>query len=312
MVPSRSTRYLAGLLMWPAALLVAPDAVAAQESSTMLVRVQSAGQPVPGVEFSVQVDGSRRVLATSGASGLAVVDFVRAPFSTRSRVSVHVVTCGDTPSVLFVAAGGPVPVTAPECVSADAGSVVWYRTERSVLTLTNPPTLSSTTAARVTESRTGLRIQAGPAASLVLGSDLDEIGAGIGGEAQVGLDFEGGFGLGLALSLARHDVEGLDESLYRWAIVLEPRYYFDRATSRSRPYVAAQLGRQIFDYQSGAGLLTEKGWSYGAGGGIVFPLVYDLQFDLGAQFAFVSVGVSGFDLPNRSGSLLELVGSLRF
>ncbi|MGI9038166.1 MAG: outer membrane beta-barrel protein [Gemmatimonadota bacterium] len=305
-------RYLAGLLMLPAAALLAPDSAAAQEASTMLVRVQSGGQPVAGVEFTVQVDGSLRVLATSGASGLAVVDFVRAPFTARAPVSVNVVTCGDARSVLFSPAAGPAPVTAARCSSTNVGSVVWYRTERSVITLGDPPSLSSTTATRVTESRTGLRVQAGPLASLVLGSELDEIGAGFGGEAQVGMDFDGGFGLGLAVSLARHDIQGLNESLYRWAIVLEPRYSFDRPTSRSRPYVSAQLGRQIFDYQSGAGLLTEKGWSYGAGGGIVFPLVYDLQFDLGAQFAFVSVGVADFDLPNRSGSLLELVGSLRF
>jgi hypothetical protein len=293
----------------PVILLAVPMSALAQEASTMLVRVQSGGQPAAGVEFTVQVDGSRRVLATSGPSGLAVVDFVRAPFAARTSVSVHVVTCGDARSVLFAPAGGPAPVTGGGCSAADVGSVVWYRTERSVINLDATPSLTSTTATRVTESRTGFRVQAGPSASLILGNELSELGAGFGGEAQAGLDFANGFGLGLGLALARHDVEGLNESLYRWTILLEPRYTFDRPTSRSRPYISAQLAQQTFNYQSGSGLLTENGWSYGAGAGIVFPLFYELQFDIGAQFAFVSVGTGGFD---RSGSILKVVGALRF
>lgn len=175
--------------------------------------------------------------------------------------------------------------------------------------------MRTTTASAVVETRSGFRAQLGAIGTIVGGGDDPQndiaanVGSGAGAEILLGIDLESGPGIGLAVSGSRHGLEGVDEALWRWAFALEPRYTILRPDWRARPYLAARIGRQVLDAESGSGLATETGWSFGGGAGIVFPFIVGSEFDVSLRFERLSVSADGFD---RSGSLFTFGGAVKF
>lgn len=275
----------------------------------MVVRVEAEQGSVEGVDVVGLYDGQRRALGTSGSSGLVVVEFTRVPFSSGARIAAVLETCPDGFTVWFVLASGPDPVAPAGCESRRAGSVIWGRTERASISLDGTEGVRTTVARRIARDRTGLRIHLGPNIAFVQGDDLDDIGFGFGGELGVGSDFESGFGLGAVVGLMFHDLEGLDESLLRWSFEIEPRYTLGGEAGGARPYVALRAGYQVLDSEAGSGLLTEKGWGFGPGIGVVVNGPGALDVDLGARVTLLNVSVEGFD---RSGAVVSAFGALRF
>lgn len=310
MAPSRL------LIATAAVLMIVPAPLSAQEVSSMLARVEADGNPVAGVTFALITGGTRRPLATTGSTGLAVIEFGRVPLDAGARLATLVVTCGERHEVLFTREAGSLPVTGEGCVRTHLGTVVWGRIDRMNITLADTPRLSSRAAAAVVRAGSGFRVQAGPSLSFVGGDELDNLAAGFGGELLLGYDSGSGPGIGLGVALARHGLTGpsqVDEGLWRWAILVEPRYTFSDARSRARPYLAARIARQMLDPDQGSGLTSETGWSFGLGGGLIVPLVLGTSLDVSAHAARMSVGAEfngvNFD---RSGMLYSLGGAIRY
>ena len=286
-----------------------PTALPAQDVSTMVARVRAEGAPAAGVVLSVYIGGERRELATTGASGLAVIEFGRVPLEAGSRLGAFAVRCGEVDEIVFARSAAALPLRGEGCMRSRLGTVVWARTDRLDVQLGDAPVMAQQAAETVVSERSGLRIQLGPVLSFVGGDEIANIGTGFGGELMIGFDARSGFGLGGAFSGSRHGLEGVNESLWRWAATFEPRYTIDRPDWEARPYLLARAARQWLDAEAGSGLATESGWSFGGGVGIVFPLVADLSADLSAHFASLSVDAQGFD---RSGTLLTVGGAVRF
>ena len=166
-----------------------------------------------------------------------------------------------------------------------------------------------TTSERVTKQQTGFRIQVGPVISVPGGDNFDGINSGFGGEAQLGFDSDSGLGIGAGLGFTSHGLEGADESMSHWSIFAEPRYTFNSARPGAHPYLAGRVGYTKFNPESGSGLLSETGSSFGGGAGVVFPASGALMVDIWARFSTVNVDVEGFD---RSGTELRAGANLRF
>lgn len=282
----------------------------------MVARVEVNGQPAPDVSFAVISDGNLRRLATSGASGLAVIEFDRVPFSAGTRMATFGVSCNDRHEVLFAPGGVALPLADEACVRTHLGYVVWGRSDRLDVALGDAPRLASRTAESVVQAEYGFRAQAGPVVAFVGGDEFENLGSGFGGEVLLGYDRSSGLGIGLGLGVVRHSLEGstsVDEALWRWAIIAEPRYTFGGAEQGSRPYVAGRAAWQSLDADDGAGLTTETGWSYGLGGGVDFPVAHGLSAGVSAHAARLAVGAdfSGTDF-KRSGMLYSLGVVIRY
>lgn len=312
MASARVGTAIAILLLVP---LLFPRALGAQEVSRMLARVQADGAPVAGLGFAVYTGGERRPVGTTGTSGLAVVEFARAPLGAGTRMAAFAVSCDGRTEILFSSSAAGLPLLDDACRRTNLGQIVWARTERVEIDLTDRPTMRTRAASSVIDTRSGFRVQVGAIGTAVTGGDdpaehiASNTGAGIGAEVLFGLDAESGAGIGLAVSGSRHSLDGVDEALWRWALALEPRYTINRPEWRARPYFAARLARQSLDAESGAGLATETGWSFGGGVGVSFPLLLGSEFDLAVRFERLSVSADGFD---RAGTLLTAGGSIKF
>lgn len=293
-----------------ALLLIAFQAPAlAQDIPSMLVRVSSDDDPTADVDVVVVGDGSRRRVATTGASGLAVVEFGRVPLRAGTNLIAVAVTCGERTDLLLARTQAALPSSASDCRRVRIGAVVWYRTDRLDVSLGSTPRGAARTITPIIRATRGPRLQIGPTVAVLAGDDLGNIGVGIGGELVAGYDARGAFGVGAGLGVHRHTLDGVDEGLWRWSVLAEPRYTFRRPHWTATPYLAARVGWQSLDADAGAGLLTESGWSFGAGGGVVFPLWFGTFMDVSAHLARLSVGAEGFD---RSGMLFDLTGAIRF
>lgn len=310
MAPSRLLQVVAALC------LIVPATLGAQDVPSMVARVEVDGRPASDVSFAAISDGALRHLATSGASGLAVIEFGRVPFSAGTRMATFAVSCDDRHEVLFAPGGAALPLTDEGCVRTRIGSIVWGRSDRLEVRLGDAPRLTSRTAEEVVQARYGFRVQAGPVVASTGGDELENLGAGFGGEVLLGYDRTSGLGIGLGLGIARHSLEGstsVDESLWRWSIIAEPRYTFGGAEQRARPYLAGRAAWQSLDADDGAGLTTETGWSYGLGAGVDFPVARGFSVGVAAHAARLAVGAeaSGTDF-NRSGMLYSLGVAIRY
>lgn len=311
MAPSRLLQLAAVLT------LIVPAALPAQDVPSMVARVEVNGQPAPDVTFAVVSDGNLRRLATSGASGLAVVEFGRVPFRAGTQMATFGVSCDDRHEVLFVPTGAVLPVADEACVLTRLGTVVWGRSDRLEVALGDAPRLASRTAEAVAQTQYGFRAQAGPVVAFAGGDELENLGTGFGGEVLLGYDLMSGLGIGLGLGLVRHSLEGstsVDESLSRWAVIAEPRYTFGSEEQRTRPYLAGRAAWQSLDPDDGAGLSTETGWSYGLGAGVDFPVAHGLSAGVSAHAARLAVGAegpSGTDF-DRSGMLYSVGIVIRY
>lgn len=304
------------LLMTTAFCLILPPALGAQDVPSMLARVEADGRPIADVTFSVITDGNVRRLATSGSSGLAVIEFGRVPLRTGTRVAAFALSCGDRHEVWFASSAATLPVAGEGCLRTRLGTVVWGRADRLEISLGQTPRLTSRTAEAVVRARYGFRVQAGPVVAFVGGDELENLGTGFGGQVLLGYDAASGLGIGLGLGLVRHDLQGstsVDESLWRLAVVAEPRYTFTRPSRGVRPYLAGRAAWQSLDPEEGSGLTSENGWSFGLGAGTDIPLVHGFSMDISAHAARLSVSADAFGKSfDRSGMLYSLGVSLRY
>ncbi|MEE8487808.1 MAG: outer membrane beta-barrel protein [Gemmatimonadota bacterium] len=286
-----------------------PQDLHGQDVASMVVRVQANGAPVTGVPIVAFIDGNRRLLATTAESGLAIVDLGRSRLIVGSRVLAFAIQCDGSTEVVLTPAGGSLPVATDECDRTSLGSLAWGRDERLVVALGDNPAMHVTASEHVTRQQTGFRIQIGPVVSVPGGLEPSAPNSGFGGELQFGVDGKSGLGLGAGVGFTSHGLEGADESMSHWSIFAEPRYTFNAARPGAHPYVAGRIAYTKFDPESGSGLLSETGWSFGGGGGVVFPASAALMIDLWTRIMVVNVDAEGFD---RSGSDLRAGASLRF
>ena len=289
--------------------LILPQVVHGQDVASMVVRVHANGEPVAGVSVVAFVQGNRRVLATTAASGLASVDIGASRLVVGSSVLAFAIRCDESTEVVLIPAGASLPVATDACAKVSLGSMSWGREARLVVALGDAPAMQVTASKAVTAQQTGFRIQAGPVVSVPGGDELDGVDSGFGGEVQFGVDGAGGLGLGAGVGLTTHDLEGADESMTHWSIFAEPRYTFNAARPGAHFYVAGRVAYTVFDPESGSGLLTETGWSIGGGAGVLFPAFGPTKIDLWARISAVNVDAEGFD---RSGSDFRAGASLRF
>ncbi len=289
--------------------LLLPQVLHGQAVGSMVVRVHEHGEPVAGVSVVSFVQGNRRVLATTAASGLAVVDIGGSRLVVGSSVLAFAIRCDESTEVMLIPAGASLPVATDACDRVSLGSMTWGREARLVVALGDKPAMRVTASESVRDAQIGFRIQAGPVASVPGGDELDGVNSGFGGEIQLGMDGSAGLGLGAGLGFTSHDLEGADESMSHWSIFAEPRYTFSATRPGAHPYLAGRIAYTVFDPESGSGLLSEKGWSFGGGAGVVFPAFGPMMIDLWTRISVLSVGVEGFD---RSGSDWRAGASLRF
>jgi hypothetical protein len=297
------------ILLLAGLALSLPSDMRSQDIASMVVRVQAEGGPVADVPVVVFRQGDRRVLATTSASGLAVVDLGRSRLLVGSSVSTYTVQCGDRIEVMLVPAGGDLPVASDECSRTALGALTWGQDERLLVVLGEEPAMRTTATERVRTSGMGFRFQIGPVVSAPSGSEFDGIGSGFGGELQLGADGAGGLGVGAGVGYTKHSLTGADESMSHLSVFVEPRYAFNAERPGVRPYLAGRVGYTVFDPEAGAGLLKETGLAFGGGAGLVFPAFGSTMIDVWTRLTAVSVDVDGFD---RSGTDWRLGGSLRF
>lgn len=287
--------------------LLLPMSVGAQDAPTMVVRVHQDGSPVADVPVQEFVDGDIRVLAVTSASGLAVVEVARSRLQVGRSAAAFVVACGGGPVVILVPVGADLPVDTDRCDRTSLGTLNWGVEERLVVALGQRPEMQVMATENERMLIRGFRVQLGPVLSVPGG--LDGLNSGIGGEVQFGTDMASGFGLGGGVGMTTHDLEGADESLTHWSIFVEPRLTFNTERPGGRPYIAGRVSYAVLDAGTGAGLLTEKGWGFGGGAGIVFPVGGSLSLDLWMRLVAMSVEAGGL---SRSGTEWRTGGSLRF
>lgn len=292
-----------------AGALLGPAALPAQQVPSLLVRVRDGGAPAAGLEVTLYRGGTRRLLGTTGASGLAVVEFGRVPVQVGTRLAVFTVMCPDRREIALTRSVGTPPPSGSECERTQVGFAVWSRTERIDVVLGETPSMTGQSAPSVVRSRSGWRFQLDGSLAVVSGDEFSSTNTGQGGELLGGYDASDGWGLGAGFAWHRHGLEGRDEKVSRFSVSLEPRYTFLRADWSARPYVMARAAREWLDPDEGAGDTSERGWSYGAGAGVAFPAIGPVGVDLHASAARISVGDQGFD---RSGWLISFGVGFRF
>ncbi len=297
------------ILLLAGLALSLPSEVRGQDIASMVVRVQADGGPVADVPVVVFQQGDRRVLATTEASGLAVVDLGRSRLLAGSSVSAYSAQCAESIEVMLVPAGGDLPVMGDACSLTALGSLTWGQDERLLVVLGEEPAMRATASEQVRTSGTGFRFQIGPVVSAPSGSELSGISSGFGGELQLGADGASGLGAGAGVGYTQHSLTGADESMSHLSVFVEPRFSFNMDRPGVRPYVAGRVGYVVFDPEAGAGLLKETGLAFGGGAGLVFPAIGSTMVDLWTRLTAVNVDVDGFD---RSGVDWRLGGSLRF
>jgi len=306
-------RRIRDILAGAAALaLLVPAGLPAQDVPSLLVRVRDGGAPAPGLEVALYRGGQRRLLATTGASGLAVVEFARAPVQPGMRLAVFTVICGDRGEIALTRSANSIPRGGAACERSHLGSIIWSSTERLDVTLGDAPRMAGQTAPSVVDVRSGWRVQGVGSAAFVSGDELGNTETGLGGELLIGFDTADGWGLGAGFAFHRHGLAGVDENLSRYSAVLEPCYTVIRPDWNARPYVATRLTREWLDAEDGAGLSTETGWSFGAGLGVAFPIAGPVSVDLSAHAARLSVSVADFPDSDRGGWLFTLGAGVRF
>jgi hypothetical protein len=295
-----------------AAALFGPGALPAQQVPSLLLSVRDGGAPAAGLEVALYRGGNRRVLATTGASGLAVVEFARVPVQPGTRLAVFTVICADHGEIGLTRSVGAPPPADDACALDHVGSAVWGRTERIDIALDGVPHMAGHTARSVARVRSGWRLQAGGSVGIVTGDELSNTNTGFGGELLGGYDATDGWGLGAGASFHRHGLEGVDEKLSRVSVIVEPRYTVIRPDWSARPYFAVRAAREWLDADDGAGLSTETGWSYGAGAGVAIPALGPVGIDLHAYAARLSVSVKDVENSGRGGWLFTVGAGLRF
>jgi len=136
-------------------------------------------------------------------------------------------------------------------------------------------------------------------------------GTGVGGEFQVRVNPGGGFSVGAGFQITKHSASGtgFDDNLTLTGFFAEPRYTIRIRSRSARPYLAARLAylRQSLTLQGTPSNVdaTAGGSAFGVGGGFVYRLSRNVNFDLGAAFTSANFGnykVGGVEGSEDAGS----------
>jgi hypothetical protein len=296
------------------ALLLVPSSATAQRATgTLIVRVENADVPVEGVEVTVLTRRTRRVVGTTGIGGLIAVDQLPLDITTGTRVSTEILECGAHASVLLVPDTERLVTLPSECVRKPVGSFFWGQTERIVIRLDGDRVdVERTRSEALDESFSGFRFQVAGLYTALWGEEFDQEKDGLGAEVKLFYTWPGGLGIGGGGSVTNHDVNGIDEDMWKWSAFLEPRYTFFLPRSRFRPHVLARVSYNWFAYEEGR-RLGENGWGFGGGIGAAYPLGSWVAVDIGVYLGYLSVASTfeGQSFP-RSGTELQLTAGLRF
>jgi len=296
-----------------ALLLVPASATAQRATGTLIVRVETAGAPVEGVDVGVLTQRTRRVVGTTGISGLIAVDQLTLDIDTGTRISTEILECGADASVLLVPDTERLVTLPSECVRTPVGSFFWGQTERIVIRLDGDRVdVERTRTEALDERLSGFRFQVAGLFTSLWGEDFDQEKDGFGAEAKLFYTWPGGLGVGGGGSVTNHDVNGIDEDLWKWSAFLEPRYTFFLPRSRIRPHVLARVSYNWFAYEEGR-RLGESGLGFGGGVGAAYPIGSWVAVDIGVYLGYLSVDATfeGQSFP-RSGTEIQLTAGLRF
>ncbi len=311
----RQHRVLTAALAALSTSLLLPGAVSAQQraTGTLILRVEESGLPAAGVGVSVFTQRVGRQVGVTGASGLAQVDQLAIDIPKGRRVVAHVLRCPDRTVVYLVPETERIDAIPADCEHLEAGSFFWGQTERVVVSVDGGrATVQETRAEDLDEKLSGLRVTASALYTSLLGEDFDDERNGFGGDVTVFHLWKSGLGIGLGGNVTTHDVTGIDESLWKWSLYLEPRYtlYFHR--SKFRPHVFGRVSHNWFAYENGA-RLSESGWGFGGGLGVAYPLLKWMAVDVGVYYGVLSMDTD-FEgqTYTRSGSEVQIKAGARF
>lgn len=296
------------------ALLLVPASASAQRATgTLIVRIENAGVPVEGVEVDILTQRTRRDVGTTGISGLIAVDELPLDVNAGTRISTEILDCGAGASVLLVPETERLVTLPSECVRKPVGSFFWGQTERIVISLDGDRVdVERTRSEALDERESGMRFQVAALYTALWGEAFDQEKDGFGGEGKLFHTWSNGLGIGVGGSATVHDVNGINEDLWKWSAFLEPRYTFFLPRSRIRPHVLARASYNWFAYEEGR-RLGESGWGFGGGIGAAYPLGSWIAIDLGLYLGYLSVA-SEFEGQSytRSGTEFQITGGLRF
>jgi hypothetical protein len=305
-----------------AALLLVPASAAAQRATgTLIVRIEEAGAPVPGIDVAVVLRRTMQRVGTTGTSGIVGVDELTLDIVRGTRVSVGILRCGAETSALLIPefeSPGEIPDT---CERVSAGHFFWGQSERILIRLDGDrATIEQTTARELAARLSGFRLSAqGLFTSLhsfETGSGSEEYDSGFGGEVRIFYMWPGGIGVGGGGSFTKHSsLEITNEDMSKWSAFVEPRYTFLIGSSKIRPHLLVRASYNWFDYASTPtgqpGGVNQKGLGFGGGAGVHYPVASWLGLEVGVYYGYLAMDFSGFD-ESRSGSELQLTAGLRF
>jgi len=296
------------------ALLLVPASASAQRATgTLIVRIENAGVPVEGVDVDILTQRTRLDVGTTGVSGLIAVNELPLDVNSGTRISTEILDCGAGASVLLVPETERLVTLPADCVRKPVGSFFWGQTERIVISLDGDRVdVESTRSEALDESASGLRFQAAVLYTALWGEEFDQEKDGFGGEAKLFHSWSSGLGVGVGGSATVHDVNGINEDMWKWSAFLEPRYTFFLPRSRFRPHVLARASYNWFAYEEGR-RLGESGWGFGGGIGTAYPLGSWVAIDVGLYMGYLSVSSEFEGLSySRGGTEFQITGGIRF
>ncbi len=154
------------------------------------------------------------------------------------------------------------------------------------------------------------------------GEDFTSADAGFGGEANIMFPIGKSVKLGGGVQYSSHDDAFLPNNIAVLGVLAEGRYMF-RASGNATPYVAGRGGwvrassRVDVDFDGTDDDVSQTGFAFGAGGGVMITLSPAVAVDIGAVFHAVSFGdgqADGTTVPNTdaSGTGLQIRAGVSF
>jgi hypothetical protein len=298
------------------ALLLAPASATAQRATgTLIVRVEEAGVPVPGVDVAIVLRRTMQRIGTTGASGIVGVDELPLDIVRGTRISVGILRCGTETSALLIPEFESLGEIPDSCIQVSAGRFFWGQSERIVIRLDGDRAVVEGTKTGALKTKlTGWRFEGSFLFTALWGEEFDAYKDGIGADVKLFYTWPGGLGVGGGGSWTKHSVRGIDEGLNKWSAYIEPRYTLFIPTTKLRPYALGRVSYNWFAFDGGSNLLGESGIGFGGGLGVAYPIARWLAIDLGAYLGYLSVSATNPEggTFSESGTELQLTAGLRF
>jgi len=300
------------------ALLLAPASASAQRATgTLVVRIEEAGAPAPGVDVAVVLRRTMQAVGTTGTSGIVGVDELPLDIVRGTRVSVGVLRCDSGTSALLIPEFESLGDIPEGCSQVSAGHFFWGQSERIVIRLDGDQAVVVGTQTQAIRTKlTGWRFEGSFLFTALMGEEFDSYKDGMGADARLFYTWPGGLGIGGGGSWTKHDVSGIDEGLNKWAAYFEPRYTLFIPTTKLRPYALGRVSYNWFAFDGGeaSGNLGESGVGFGGGLGVAYPIASWIAIDVQAYLGYLSVSAkndAGTSF-SESGTEIQLKAGLRF